>query len=118
MKTTLRNASIVNEGNILVADVLLANERIQIIVEKMSHHVADIYRIKERVYIREGYFADKVLIDLNKEWQVNSQNILYGCGWSPFENQLFKSKIIKTFVNGNLAFDDGQFYKNHQAKRL
>lgn len=88
------------------------------IVEKMCHHVAESYRIKDRGYIREGYFADMVLVDLNQEWVVNSQNILYKCQWSPFENQCFKSKIINTFVNGNLVFENGKFHEQHVGKRL
>jgi dihydroorotase len=88
------------------------------IVEKMCHHVAEAYRIKDRGYIREGYFADMVLVDLNQEWVVNSQNILYKCQWSPFENQCFKSKIINTFVNGNLVFENGKFHEQHVGKRL
>ena len=88
------------------------------IVEKMCHHVAETYRIKDRGYIREGYFADMVLVDLNQEWVVNSQNILYKCQWSPFENQCFKSKIINTFVNGNLVFENGKFHEQHVGKRL
>jgi dihydroorotase len=88
------------------------------IVEKMSHHVAEIYRIKERGYIREGYFADLVLVDLNQKWQVTPKNILYKCQWSPFENQVFKSKIVKTFVNGNLVYDDGIINEGKLGKRL
>ena len=88
------------------------------IVEKMSHHVAEIYRIKERGYIREGYFADLVLVDLNNEWTVTPQNILYKCQWSPFENQCFKSKIVKTFVNGNLVYDNERFHENNNGKRI
>ena len=88
------------------------------IVEKMSHHVAEIYRIKQRGYIREGYFADLVLVDLNQQWQVTPKNTLYKCQWSPFENQFFKSKIIKTFVNGNLVYNDGIINEEKQGKRL
>ena len=88
------------------------------IVEKMSHHVAEIYRIKQRGYIREGYFADLVLVDLNQQWQVTHKNTLYKCQWSPFENQFFKSKIIKTFVNGNLVYNDGIINEEKQGKRL
>lgn len=91
---------------------------IEKIVEKMSHHVAEIYRIKERGYLREGYYADLVLVDLNNKWKVTSQNLLYKCKWSPFENQSFKSKILKTFVNGNLVYDDGIFNESKQGKRL
>ena len=88
------------------------------IAEKMSHHVAEIYRIKERGYIREGYFADLVLVDLNQKWQVTRKNILYKCQWTPFENQFFKSKIVKTFVNGNIVYDDGIITEGNQGKRL
>jgi dihydroorotase len=91
---------------------------IEKIVEKMSHNVAEIYRIKERGYIREGYYADLVLVDLNNSWKVTAENILYKCGWSPFENQLFKSKIVKTFVNGNLVYDDGITNDHKPGKRL
>ncbi len=91
---------------------------IEKIAEKMSHHVAEIYRIKERGYIREGYYADIVLVDLNKEWVVTPENILYKCGWSPYLNQCFNSKIIKTFVNGNLVYDQGKFHENNKGKRL
>ena len=61
----------------------------------MSPHVAEIYRIKERCYIREGYFADLVLVDFNNEWKVIPENTFYKFRWSPFENQDFKSKIVK-----------------------
>lgn len=91
---------------------------IEKIVEKMSHHVAEIYRIKERGYIREGYFADLVLVDLNNKWKVTHDNILYKCQWSPFENKLFKSKIVKTFVNGNLVYENGIINDNKHGKRL
>jgi dihydroorotase len=88
------------------------------IVEKTSHNVAEIYRMVDRGYIREGYFADLVLVDLNNPWEVNSENILYKCGWSPFENQTFKSKISKTFVNGNLVYNAGIFDESKNGFRL
>ena len=88
------------------------------IVEKMSHNVAEIYRIKERGYIKEGYYADLVLIDLNQSWEVSRNNILYKCNWSPFEGQQFKSKIIKTFVNGNLVYDRMLFNESKNGMRL
>jgi dihydroorotase len=91
---------------------------IEKVVEKMSHHVAEIYRIKERGYIRESYYADLILVDLNNEWKVTPENILYKCGWSPFENNYFKSKIIKTFVNGNLVYDNGTVNDSKPGKRL
>ena len=88
------------------------------IVEKTSHHVAEIYRMKERGYIREGYFADLVLVDLKHPWTVSQQNIAYKCLWSPFENQLFQSKIMKTFVNGNLVFDTDKWMSTNYGMRL
>lgn len=88
------------------------------IVEKMCHNVAEIYRIKERGYIREGYYADLVLVDLNSEWKVTSKNILYKCRWSPFEGQHFKSQVSKTFVNGNLVYDNGIFNESKKGMRL
>ena len=88
------------------------------IVEKTSHHVAEIYRIKERGYIREGNYADLVLVDINNPWQVTSANLQYKCNWSPFDNYHFKSKIIKTFVNGQLVYDNGNFNENTKGKRL
>lgn len=91
---------------------------IEKMVEKMSHNVAEIYRIRERGYIREGYYADLVLVDFNNSWQVTQENILYKCGWSPFENQFFKSKIVKTFVNGNLVYDNGITNDIKLGKRL
>lgn len=88
------------------------------IVEKMCHNVAEIYRVKERGYIREGYYADLVLVDLNNQWKVTKENLLYKCQWSPFEEQFFQSKIIKTFVNGNLTYDNGKFNENNKGRRL
>jgi len=88
------------------------------IVEKMCHNVADSYRLKERGYIREGYYADLVLVDLNNPWKVKPENILYKCNWSPFENELFKSKIVKTFVNGNLVYDEGSFDETNKGMRM
>jgi dihydroorotase len=88
------------------------------IVEKMSHNVADLFRIEKRGYIREGYFADLVLVNLNKPQTVTKENILYKCGWSPFESYTFKSSIEKTFVNGNLVYDNGKFDESVFGNRL
>jgi dihydroorotase len=88
------------------------------IAEKMAHAVADIFQIEKRGYIREGYFADLVLVDLNKSYTVDKTNILYKCGWSPFEGTIFHSKITHTFVNGNLVFREGTFYENIKGHRL
>jgi dihydroorotase len=91
---------------------------IEKLVEKMCHHVAEIYRIKERGYIREGYYADLVLVDLNHPWKVSRENILYQCQWSPFENQSFQSKIVKTFVNGSIVYENGVIKNMNVGKRL
>ena len=88
------------------------------IVEKTSHHVAEIYRIKERGYIREGYYADLVLLDINNPWQVTSANLLYKCKWSPFDNYQFKSKVMQTFVNGQQVYNNGTFNETNKGKRL
>ena len=88
------------------------------IVEKMSHHVADLFKIYKRGYIREGYYADLVLVNLKKPNTVTKQNILYKCGWSPFEGHTFKSSIEKTFVNGHLVYDNGLFDESTLGNRL
>jgi dihydroorotase len=77
------------------------------VAEKMAHNVAICFQIEKRGYIREGYWADLVLVDLNDPWTVNKSNILYKCGWSPFEGTTFQSKIKHTIVSGNLAYSDG-----------
>lgn len=74
------------------------------IVEKMCHNPAILFQIKDRGFIREGYKADLVLIDLNAPWAVQPDNIQYKCGWSPFEGVTFKSRVTHTFVNGNLVY--------------
>jgi dihydroorotase len=88
------------------------------IVEKMSHAVADCFQIKERGYLREGYYADMVMVNLDKAHTVNRDNIFYKCGWSPLENFRFPASIVKTFVNGNLAWDDGRFNEEVRGERL
>ena len=88
------------------------------IVEKMCHAPATCFQVKERGFIREGYFADLVVVDLDKPWVVEKGNILYHCGWSPFEGETFKSSVVKTFVNGNLVYDGGVFDEQHRGMRL
>lgn len=79
------------------------------IAEKMCHSPARLYRMYKRGYIREGYYADLTLVDLNQSWTVAKDNILYKCGWSPLEGTTFHNKVLKTFVNGNLVYDEGNF---------
>jgi len=88
------------------------------IVEKMCHGPAIIYRIKNRGFIRKGYFADLVLVDPDDPWVVEKENILYKCGWSPFEGVTFKSRITHTWVNGHLVFDRGKFDETRKGERL
>ena len=88
------------------------------IVEKMCHNPAILFEIDRRGYIKEGYFADLVLVDLNNPWTVTKENILYKCGWSPFEGATFKSRITHTFINGNVAYQNAKFSKIKYAKRL
>jgi dihydroorotase len=88
------------------------------IVEKTAHNVAKCFEIDRRGYVREGYWADLVLINLNDPVKVTKQNILYKCGWSPFEGQTFQSEITHTFVSGNLAYTKGKFTTNETGKRL
>lgn len=80
---------------------------IEKIVEKMCHTPADIFQVKDRGYLREGYWADLCLVNLDSSWQVTKENILYKCGWSPLEGLSFNSRITHTFVNGYLAFENG-----------
>ena len=88
------------------------------VIEKMCHAPADLFRIEDRGYIRPGYFADLVLVDLNKPWTVSTVNILYKCGWSPFEGTTFDASVLKTWVNGKLAYDNGKVDDSVRGMRL
>ena len=87
-------------------------------VEKMSHNPAKLFQIEKRGFIKEGYFADLVLIDTNKPQTVSKDNILYKCGWSPFEGVTFSSTITQTFINGNLIYNNGVFNDKIKGKRI
>lgn len=88
------------------------------IVEKMCHNPAILFRIEKRGFIREGYFADLVLVDLNKPWKVEKPTILAKCGWSPFEGTTFRSTVTHTVVSGHMAFAHGQLNDQVLGKRL
>lgn len=88
------------------------------IAEKTAHNVATCFQIDKRGFIREGYWADLVLVDLNKPWNVNRSNILYKCGWSPFEGTTFRSKVAYTIVSGNVAYTNGSLIEGKSGKRL
>ena len=88
------------------------------IAEKMAHAPAKCFRMEDRGFIREGYFADLVLVDLNRPFTVNKSNIYYKCGWSPLEGHEFQSSISATLVNGFLAYQNGKFNENQRGERL
>ena len=89
---------------------------IETVVEKMCHAPAKLFKVNKRGYLKVGYYADIVLVDLNKPITVTADNILYKCKWSPFEGETFNSTITNTFVNGNLVYDNGVF--NEKIKGL
>ncbi len=88
------------------------------VVEKMCHNPAILFKIEDRGFIREGYFADIALVDLNRPWKVEKQNILAKCGWSPFEGVEFNSTITHTFVSGNLVYKKGNILEGGKGHRL
>lgn len=88
------------------------------VVEKMSHNVAACFQIKDRGFIREGYFADLVVVNMHKKEEVLPENILYKCQWSPLEHFTFSSTIDKTFVNGHLVYGNGVFDESYKGERL
>jgi len=88
------------------------------IVEKMCHNPATLYRIEKRGFIKEGYYADLTLVDLDSTWIVAKDNILYKCAWSPLEGTTFQTKVINTFVNGNLVYDNGNFNEAVKGQAL
>jgi dihydroorotase len=88
------------------------------IAEKMSHKVAELFAIEKRGFIREGYFADLTIVDLNSSWTVSQENILSKCGWSPLDGTTFQAKVTHTFVNGNLTYDNGNFDETKRGLSL
>ncbi len=88
------------------------------IVDKMCHAPSDLFNIDKRGYIREGYWADLVLVDLNNSFKVKKDNILYKCNWSPLEGQTFKSAITHTLINGHLIYENGTIHQTNNAKAL
>jgi dihydroorotase len=88
------------------------------VVEKMSHAVATCFKVKERGFIREGYYADLVIADMGLQTIVSKENLLYKCGWSPLEGSHFPARITHTFVNGHLAYGNGSFDESQRGQRL
>ena len=91
---------------------------IERIVEKMAHAPADLFRINNRGYIKEGYYADLVEINTGRKTQVNKNNVFYKCGWSPFEGITFNHEVSRTFVNGRLVYEGGKIIEGSNGKRL
>jgi dihydroorotase len=88
------------------------------IAKKMAHDVADCFRIVDRGYIREGYFADLALVDLNGKTSVENESLLYKCGWSPFEGFVFSSSVCATWVNGKMVYSDGRIVESGNGMRM
>jgi len=104
--------------NAMLEFVHLGKMTITDIVQKMCHNPAILFNVKERGFIKVGYKADLVLVNIDSPWVVKKDNILYKCGWSPFEGTLFNSKITHTFVNGNLVYNNGVFNEDFKGERI
>lgn len=91
---------------------------IEMMVQKACHNPAILFNIKERGFIREGYWADITIVDPSRPWRVSKDNILYQCGWSPFEDTTFRARVSHTFVNGALVYENGKVLENRAAQRL
>lgn len=105
----------------LVAMLELAHQGIftkEKVIEKMAHHPAELFRIDRRGYIRPGYYADLVLVDPQQSWMISKDNLLYKCGWSPLEGQVFHNSVWKTFINGSLVYTDGKINDKLHAMSL
>ena len=98
--------------------VRLEKINIEKVVEKMCHNPARLFKVEKRGFVKKGYFADLVLIDARKTQTVSKENILYKCGWSPFEGTTFHSEVTHTFVNGHLIYNNGVFNDHKKGKRL
>ena len=92
--------------------------KLEKIVQKMCHNPAILYEIEKRGFIKEGYYADIVIFSPNNPWTVNKGNILYKCGWSPFEGNTFRSRISHTIVNGNIVYNNDKIFDNKLGKKL
>jgi len=91
---------------------------IEKLVEKACHNPAILFQIEKRGYLREGYYADLVLVDPNKAQTVTKENVLYKCGWSPFDGTTFSSTVTQTFINGTLMYNEGAFNETAKGKRI
>lgn len=118
-KNTLSGGPLVQHSLLAMLTMYQQNKiSLEKIIEKMCHAPAVAYRIQERGFIREGYFADLVMVDLQQTTQITRNQLAYKCGWSPFEGEEFQAKILKTFVNGNLVYNEGKINLINNGKRL
>lgn len=110
---------LVQHALIALLELTLTNQiTISEIVQKFAHNVATMFNIEKRGFIREGYYADLVLVAPDSPWQVNKSNVLYKCGWSPFEGTTFNHSIVTTIVNGNIVYDKGSIIEKEPGMRL
>ena len=91
---------------------------LELVVDKACHASADLFGVTDRGYVREGYFADLVIVDANRSYRVGGDNVLYKCGWSPFEGHEFTSTIDTTLINGEIVFRDGSLTGSVPGQRL
>ncbi len=110
--------SIQHSLNIILQLVHSKQLTIEQVVEKMCHNPAEIFKISKRGFIQKGYYADLVLVDLNKTTTVKKEDLLYKCNWSPLEGEAFNSKIIKTIVNGQIVYDNGKINEKKSGQRI
>ena len=110
---------LVQHGLLAMLDSVKNNKiTLEKFVEKASHNPAKIFKIKKRGFLKENFYADMVLVDLKSETKVTKNNIMYKCGWSPFEGHTFESSVIKTWVNGKLIYNKGKIVDNKPGKSL
>ena len=110
---------LVQHGLLAMLDSIKNNKiTLEKFVEKASHNPAKIFKIKKRGFLKENFYADMVLVDLESETEVTKKNIMYKCGWSPFEGHTFESSVIKTWVNGKLIYNKGKIVDNGPGKSL
>lgn len=91
---------------------------LEFVVDRSSHAIADIFGVQHRGYVREGYYADLAIVDMDDPWTVSKDNLLYKCGWSPFEGVTFRSRIRTTLVNGRVVWDEGRIVGDPAGQRM
>lgn len=110
--------SIQHSLNIMLEFVKNNDLKIEQIVEKMCHNPAKIFKISKRGFIKKGYWADLVIVDMNNKWTVSKENLLYKCAWSPLEGKTFNTKVVATIVNGKIVYENEKFYEAQKGRRV